>query len=207
MTAGYRSAAVDFDNLFDPDIVGDGPIATGYAVAGTALRYAALAYGTKRADVGYALGGLDVSNLWAAKGTATYAVTLGFEDQEYLASRESPATTTVTLTIKTDGNWAITRNVGVPNPLGSGVWDSFTGTPSEFEVKFETAVWMDSGGMTYSNGATTYQPLTVNRSVSATVSGSDISGILNVRCLIRRISNGLLVVDSTCRLYPETLSG
>lgn len=72
MTAGYKSVNVEFDDLFDPDIVGDGPSATGYAVGGTAMRYAALTYGTKRADVGYARAGVDVSNLWAAKGTATY---------------------------------------------------------------------------------------------------------------------------------------
>jgi len=206
MTAGYKSAAVDFDDLFDPDIVGDGPTAPGYAVAGTALRYAALSYGTKRANVGYSIGGVDVSNLWAAKGTATYAVTLGFEGQEYLASRESPATTTVTLTIKTDGNWSVTRNVGVPNPMGSGVWDSFTGAPSEFEVMFIPTVMMDNG-MTYTNGAATYQPLTANRAIAATASGSDLSGILRVRCLIRRISTGAPVVDSYCDLYPVTLSG
>ena len=74
MATGYRSAGVDFDDLFDPYVEGTKPPATGICVQGVDLnqRYAPLSYGTKRADVGRRTGGVDVSNLWAAKGTAVY---------------------------------------------------------------------------------------------------------------------------------------
>ncbi|MGN0864362.1 MAG: hypothetical protein ACI4N1_13720 [Stenotrophomonas koreensis] len=65
---------MDFDDLFDPYVEGTKPPATGICVQGVDLnqRYAPLSYGTKRADVGRRTGGVDVSNLWAAKGTAVY---------------------------------------------------------------------------------------------------------------------------------------
>ena len=72
MPTEFASDGIDFEDLFDPDIVGDGPQATWLENLGAPLRFAALAYGTKRADVGYDDGGVDVSNLWAAKGTAAY---------------------------------------------------------------------------------------------------------------------------------------
>lgn len=75
MPVGFRNAAgVDFDSLFDPDVRGDGPQATGFRTAsGVTLRYAALAYGSKGPNVGFRTSaGVDLSNLWAAKGTAVY---------------------------------------------------------------------------------------------------------------------------------------
>lgn len=76
MSSGYASGGTDFDDLFDPDVMGDGPTAAGYSANGALLKYAALSYGTKRADVGYSVAGVDVSNLWAAKGTAVYLTTV-----------------------------------------------------------------------------------------------------------------------------------
>lgn len=74
MAKGFTSGGVDFDDLFDPDVIGDGPAAPFLTSGGVSLKYAALAYGTKRADVGFRnSSGVDVSNLWAAKGTAVYA--------------------------------------------------------------------------------------------------------------------------------------
>lgn len=72
MAKGFTSDGVDFDDLFDPDVMGDGPAAVWLENNDVPLRYAALAYGTKRADVGYDDNGVDVSNLWAAKGTAVH---------------------------------------------------------------------------------------------------------------------------------------
>lgn len=84
MASGVKSKGVDLDELFDPDIVGDGPIAAGIKSNGVAIKYAALKYGTKRADVGIADAGVDVSNKWAAKGTASY--TLPINGNVYTAS-------------------------------------------------------------------------------------------------------------------------
>lgn len=68
MPSGYASGGVDFDDLFDP--YAEGPFAAdcGSMLAGTDLsrRYAHIQYGSKRADVGHRINGMDVSNLWAA---------------------------------------------------------------------------------------------------------------------------------------------
>lgn len=77
MTSGYRnSAGTDTDNLFDPDVVGDGPSATGYKKSdGTLLKYAAAKYGTVGPNTGYRLSnGVDIATLWAVKGTAKYSL-------------------------------------------------------------------------------------------------------------------------------------
>ncbi len=85
MASGIKSREVDFDDLFDPDIIGDGPVANGLKRGGTALHYANIIYGTRRADVGIKHAGTDVAALWAAKGTAVYVdlsgipAGLGFE--------------------------------------------------------------------------------------------------------------------------------
>lgn len=88
MASGRRSRGVAFEDLFDPDIVGDGPTAAGYRSGGVLLRFAAIKYGTKRADVGYRVNDVDVSNLWAAKGTASY--TLPFNGNTYTAAYNIP---------------------------------------------------------------------------------------------------------------------
>ncbi|QJB21919.1 hypothetical protein XccvBFoX3_gp19 [Xanthomonas phage FoX3] len=78
MAAGYRSAGVDFDNLFDPYVQGAKPSNTGIRVGGVdiANRYAPVAFGTRRANIGYRnSAGVDIAGLFAAKGTATYPVT------------------------------------------------------------------------------------------------------------------------------------
>lgn len=75
MASGYRnSAGVDTDDLYDPDIQGDGPAATGYRKAdGSTLRYAAAKYGIAGVAIGYRMAnGIDIGTLWARKGTAHY---------------------------------------------------------------------------------------------------------------------------------------
>lgn len=76
MASGVKSNGVDLDDLFDPDVKGDGPTAPGIQSNGVPLRYAALKYGSKRSNVGIQNAGVDVSNLWAAKGTAIYGLSI-----------------------------------------------------------------------------------------------------------------------------------
>lgn len=74
MATGQRFQNIPFEDLFDPDIVGDGPVAQGYRDSnGQPLRFAHIKYGQRRADVGRRIAGVgDLANLWAAKGTAQY---------------------------------------------------------------------------------------------------------------------------------------
>lgn len=74
--SNYKTAGLDFDNQFDPDTVGDGPTAPGYKQGAVPLKYADIKYGVKGPDCGYKQAGVDVSNLWAKKGTAAYSLPL-----------------------------------------------------------------------------------------------------------------------------------
>lgn len=76
MASGYKNAAdTDFDDLFDPDIVGDGPTAAIFEDPdGTLLKYANVKYGTAGSNVGFKLSNnADVATIWAKKGSASYA--------------------------------------------------------------------------------------------------------------------------------------
>lgn len=70
--SNYKTVNVDFDNLFDPDVVGDGPTAPGYKQNGTPLKYANIKYGTQGQNTGYKQNNVDIATLWAKKGSAQY---------------------------------------------------------------------------------------------------------------------------------------
>lgn len=177
MASGYRSQGVDFDDLFDADVMGNGPAADALRrQGGQPLRYAHLQYGQKRADVGFRLGGQDVSNLWAAKGTATY--TLPINGQAFSAHNQSrtnssgSATATVTFIIDSNGTYRILQNTtGGGNNTGSdpisGTWLPAGATVGEYDVQFEAA---NVGAASISNGAPSYSSCTASRSVAASVS-------------------------------------
>lgn len=177
MASGYRSQGVDFDDLFDADVMGNGPAADALRrQGGQPLRYAHLQYGQKRADVGFRLGGQDVSNLWAAKGTATY--TLPINGQAFSAHNQSrtnssgSAVATVTFIIDSNGTYRILQNTtGGGNNTGSdpisGTWLPAGATVGEYDVQFEAA---NVGAASISNGAPSYSSCTASRSVAASVS-------------------------------------
>jgi len=177
MTSGFRFQGVDFDNLFDPDLMGDGPAAAGLRQQGGAqLRYAHIRYGQKRADVGFRVGGQDVSNLWAAKGTATY--TLPINGQAFAAHNQSrtnstgSAVATVTFVIESNGTYRVLQTTtGGGNNTGAdpitGTWLPAGATVAEYDVQFEAA---NVGAASISNGAASYAPCSASRSISASVS-------------------------------------
>ena len=119
MPSGFKSAGIDLDNLFDPDVVGDGPYASGLTSAGAGVKYAALIYGTKRADVGIQSAGADVSNLWAAKGTASYVSNGGLPANLFrlVDAPGASATGSVAFEFRRNGSVEWYADVG-----GSGNW-------------------------------------------------------------------------------------
>lgn len=179
MAAGYRSGGVDFDDLFDPDVMGDGPSAAGLRSGGVPLKYAARAYGAKRADVGYRQGGTDVSNLWAAKGTAQYVIpgldgkVLSAIDQAFTAQQDVFAEVSVTLTAA--GAWQVAGqtsqgSASQPAPT-SGTWLPSGQSGADYDVRFRLT---DSGhsSRVVTNGASAYTrmngaPVTASLSLSA----------------------------------------
>jgi hypothetical protein len=108
MPTEFASDGVDFEDLFDPDIVGNGPQATWLENNGVPLRYAALSYGTKRADVGYDDGGVDASNLWAQKGSAVYLPTIITASS--LSSTGLARSASIQIHIKTNGTIVVVAN-------------------------------------------------------------------------------------------------
>jgi len=166
MPSGYQSAGVDFDALFDPDVVGDGPAAAGYTVAGAPLKYAALKYGTKRADVGYAVNGSDVSNLWAAKGTASYK--LPIDGQTFTGSYNIPNQSSgyalIGFRIVTGNTWQV---YSMPNGAPATVLISGAIPAGAATVSYTWGAYTVGAGQSDAGGGTT------NGAASRTAVGSN----------------------------------
>ncbi len=136
MPTEFASDNVDFDDLFDPDIVGNGPQATWLENNGVPLRYAALSYGTKRADVGYDDAGVDVSNLWAAKGTAVY-----FPNHIRATSISSTGiarSASMRIAIRTNGTIVVAGNGTNTNGFGTTTYGASSAT---FDFRISGSVY------------------------------------------------------------------
>ena len=97
MTSGYRNAAgVDFDDLFDPDTVGDGQaIGNMRRSNGVALQYANVKYGAQGPAVSYRTSaGVDVSSFWAKKGTTKYLIPTPSYNNQFIAGTGHGSITT-----------------------------------------------------------------------------------------------------------------
>lgn len=187
MPVGYRnSAGVDFDDLFDPDVQGDGPTAPFLrTAAGVAVRYADISYGSKGPNVGYRTSaGVDVSNLWAAKGTASYVIA-GLDGKSLYAvdqalSAQQTVSAQVAVSLQSNGSWAVsggTSNgpVGQPPP-SSGTWTGAGRTGADYDVRLRVT---SSGhaSRVVTNTASSYTRMSsgaVSAGLSITASG--ISG-------------------------------
>jgi hypothetical protein len=136
VTDSFRNqAGQDFTALFDPDIKGDGPLATGFRRSnGTTLNYANIIYGTEiSSNTGFRLAnGADDRTLWAAFGTAHYIPVIPFGNYTESITANNAAHSTFTLTFSSNGTWSISQ-VAAPGgtvsgtPL-SGQWAPTTGT-------------------------------------------------------------------------------
>ncbi len=211
MASGYRFQSMDFDDLFDPDIMGDGPIASTYRrPGGQPLRYAHAKYGARRGDVGRRQGGQDVASLWAAKGTASYS--LPINGQAYSAHNQSrtnatgSAVATVTFVLDSAGTYRVLANTtgggnNTADTLASGSWLPVGASVGEYDVQFEAA---NVGAASISNGAPSYASCTTTRTLAASVSvpaASLENKSAEVTLAIRlRRSNGAV---STTQIYAK----
>jgi hypothetical protein len=117
---GFSSAGVDFDDLFDPDVMGNGPAAAWLTSAGVPLRYAAISYGAKGPDVGFIQSnGQDVSNLWARKGSAVYFP--GMIRAETASAFGGVQNASASIRIRTDGTVVVTTS-GLTSQQGAGTY-------------------------------------------------------------------------------------
>lgn len=207
MASGYRSAGVDFDDLFDPYVTGTPPAATGYRVSGVgdlAGRYAPLIYGTQRADVGYRIaGGADVATLWAAKGTATYvSPTAGLPAliEARAGSSSGPLTAIATFSMSRDGSTSWSP------PSASSAWYPLAppGIGDLYDVEFTNLG--GSIGVLTGSALGVRHPLSSSRGLTLTVTrtntGSTI-GTRSIRADIRRIGSATIAGTRTLTLSAE----
>lgn len=180
MASGYRVNGVDFDDLFDPDVMGNGPAAPGFRANGQPLRYAHIQYGSKGPNVGRRQAGVDISTLWARKGSAVY--TLPFNGKSFAANSAAPtnatgtATASITLTLQSDGTYRIDRSGNFGSGqllLESGVWLPTGQSVADYEVMYSTS---SPGEASIGNAAPGFSSLTVSRALSATVTTPAVRG-------------------------------
>lgn len=217
MASGVKSNGVDFDDLFDPDIMGDGPSAPGIQSRGVALRYAALKYGSKRANVGVANASIDVSNLWAAKGSVAYSIA-GLQGKHLYVldgglTNQSAVSATASITISANGQWSAYGGntdgaVAQPAPT-SGTWLVSGGAASDYQVLIDITS-TGSADRVATTSAATWSALTQSRSASLElppISGNN--GLVrdanaSVRIRIRRASTGAVVSDTSATIQLRT---
>lgn len=113
----HRHDGVPLHELFDPDIMGDGPAALGFRDGGVPLKFASIEYGSKGPDVLKRSGGVDLSNLWAAAGTAVYVNLDGFPEliENIQEGSSPPVTSSAGFTFYRNGTFDTI-------PSGSGSW-------------------------------------------------------------------------------------
>lgn len=194
----YASIYSALSVLFDADIVGDGPQAPGYAENGVPLRFAHIQYGSKRADVGYAINGVDVSNLWAGSGTASYVnSTAGIPEtiEDIAQAITAPITASVTLQLRPEG---VTRVAPASAPFMDYNWATIPslGIGAGYEVEF-TQLASNGKGILAGVALGVFLPIDRNRNLqlaSTRSSGSGIEEALrDIRARIKRTSSGAIV--------------
>lgn len=210
MASGYRnSAGVDSDDLYDPDVVGDGYTATFLRRSdGSPLRYASASYGTPGDPFGYRdNGGADVGPRWAKKGTAQYSIPFA---TDYFANSQVRGNATLTLNMNNNGTWTVTRFTSQSSGSGTVVVDSGTWLPSGGSVSDYTCMFAytvnssnttGDGGNNVVNGAATQSALTTTRSFtvnsSAPITGDKASQTIGITVTLYK--NGVLKSTSQTR--------
>jgi hypothetical protein len=217
MADGYRnSAAADFSTLFDPDVKGDGPTASIFKKSdGTLLKYAKLSYGTKGPNVGFRdAAGVDLSNYWAAAGTARYG--LPFDGGSFVARSSGLISgamdANIMLSINSNGTYNLTCLGNSPDTTAgsSGSWLPTGDSASNYQVEFgwTQTFQFETGAATVTNGAATYQACTSNRSIAIDAqvgqnSGADKGSQGHVTVSLKKISTGQ-VTTSTFTVWVES---
>lgn len=214
MTSGIASKGVDLDSIFDPYVAGTTKArAAGIAVAGsdTSNRYANIIYGSAVAATGIQSEGADLNTLYAAKGTAKYA--LPIDGQTFGASESTGtsggASANLTVTLHANGAYDVvafqSKHVPSSTTRASGTWNTFGLPSSSFQVLYTLTTTSTEGNAGSSNGAPTYT--TISADVAANVhatANSPSAGANDITCTlriqIRNASSGQVVSDSTCTI-------
>lgn len=205
----------DFDDLFDPYVMGTKPANTGFRTADgvdLAHRYAPIEFGTKRADVGYRItSGADVSNLWAAKGTSAYA--LPIDGQIFRISNVVPpgqqGSASCRFRLTDTGEYRVirtrTHGATIPDVVGSFV--PAGSVAADFRVRYTITHTGGSATGQIANTAPSFSAIGATTDVTVSVGPSGPSSgtrtsFETVIIEIQRVSTGAIV--STTTIYFET---
>lgn len=195
MTTGIQSKGVDLDSIFDPYVVGTSPGLTGIQSAGTDIhtRYAPLVYGTAAPATGIAckVGGagsfVDLNTLFAAKGTAKYA--LPIDGQTFTASSVGTlnhgSSAQITFNTNIDGAYSVVKvinNDGTPvtTTLATGTWNTSGLGASNLDAQYIVSIGPDGtnpqAGSWSANPANVWTAVTGLLSINDSVSVASTSG-------------------------------
>lgn len=196
MGTPYKNAAgLTPEDVYDPDVVGDGPDAAingiGYRnAAGVLLRFAALKYGTAAANHGYRLSdGRDFSALWAKKGTAVYLhPTPDYNGLLIVATKPSAQVATVSINLANNGSWSSSDGQ-------NGAWYGTGATPG-IGSSYEALVTIGGGDGTTNNPASVWTSVSSGLTVSIS-SKNTVNRTVQIQI---RTAGGAIAADGTATL-------
>ncbi|WP_036129240.1 hypothetical protein [Luteibacter mycovicinus] len=162
---GYKAAGNDLENLYDPDVVGNGYLAAGLKVGGNAgTKYASAAYGTPGPYSGFNASGVgDVGKQWAAKGTAVYA--LSCNGQTFNDNNQSRGGAGFRFLVSANGTWQVQRwrSTSDITTVASGTWLTDGSSASQWSCSFDYTLQNQSTVGNASNGIDCDSPNNGNR--------------------------------------------
>jgi len=221
--SGYRNgAAVDADNLFDTDIVGDGPQAENFRLSnGVGLKYAAAPYGTPGPSFGYRnSAGVDNGPRWTTKGTAVYSLPINGKQYNAgdVAANRQTAQANIYFNVSADGTYNVTGyrahaaasgNPPAGNTVNaSGTWNTFGLAVSAVQVAFSGSwtLQQSSGTTSGSFGSASNwlscsaaQQAGLAQTVGFQGGSKDQSGALTIQ--FRNASTGQVLSTTTITLH------
>lgn len=212
MSTIYTANNVPFAQLFAPDVIGDGPVASSLTDNGVPLRFAALKYGQKRADIGIQQDGVDVTNLWAASGTAAYVSADGGLPslvEDITQGQTPPVPASIVVTIRRDGT---TTCAPSGSPAIHGQWSTApTATVGDlYEVEILATVSNGKGSFTCATMGT-FAVISTERVCTIAVTNLKGSGIeealRTVQFRFRRTGGAVMVTRSiNLRAYAQVIN-
>lgn len=196
----------NFDDLFDIDVVGDGPSAPWLEdIAGVPVRYASIVYGERGPDTGWEDAGVDVAALWAKKGTASYvnANALPAQVRHYNVNSSAPVTATASVTFQRDGSVSL-----FPLDCGPRNWKTNPSATSgdDYDIRFTLQGSSNTAGVL--SGTTLSQWFQINqaRGLSLSITRNQTGAGLAIRDVLvelRRRSDLAVVYSFIVRIEAE----
>ncbi|MFD0726967.1 hypothetical protein [Lysobacter brunescens] len=193
-----------WEDLFDADVIGDGPQAHSFTDDGVPMKFAHIQHGTKRPDIGFTvrIGGVDVdvTTLWAQKGSAVYINTAAVPADLIVVNEGSTPPVTATVSM------AFNRNGTVTFVNGGAATANFILNPTStsgdaYRVRFRLISKSTAG--TLSGTLDTWLQISESRSIALSVTVPNavfVTAWANLQIDIQRISDGATVHTYAVRM-------